>query len=322
MAAVILLSMLVFVTPFAAAAASGSTTDLPTAAAPKWDPALLSSESLYNGTAVRLRYTDGITIVASTGAKVIFKESGTTVAADGRHVHKRAVELVDPHIFRRSSSTIATATAAYKAAGRSVYNDALAAGFSAAQARQQSTADAVPADEPPIFASGCIHSEDTQPDPDFSWDGCYKWYDAYAESADGTTWYVAGSGTAHGWGTGVFGGGKELDKGYSQIKWIGTGAEIVDASPDANRSGNSNCGNFTIGLDAYITLAYSTPLCDDGWNVTWNGAVHKVEWHGASAGGDSDSRSASGASTVGMPVTTDTVKGDYEIGWTYSCFFC
>src|SRR5439155_21912443 len=133
-----------------------------------------------------------------------------------------------------------TATA-YSAAGRSVYTDALAAGFSPVEARRQAQPPGLMG-EPPILSSGCVHSEDVQPDPNFEWDGCYKLYDVTAQ--DPSAWYTAGSGTAHGWGTGVLGGGKELNKGYSQISWSADGAEIIEASPSTNQSGN-NCANFT-----------------------------------------------------------------------------
>ena len=270
---------------------------------------------MYGGLAVRLRYEDGVTVVASTGAKVIFSGSGTsTTMSDGRHVYDRAVRVVDPHTLGMSPTG---AAAAYAAAGRSVYNDAIAAGFSPAEAQRQAQPQSALA-EPPIASSGCIYSEDVDPDSDYEWDGCYKLYDETA--SDTTAWYGAGSGTAHGWGTGVL-TGKDLQTGYSQITWSGTGAEIIEASPAASQSGNG-CGSFTIGLDQIIYLAYQVPLCDDGWNVTWNQTVHKVEWHGESAGGESDSRSASGASTVRLPLTTPTVWMSYEIGWSYACFFC
>ena len=50
-----------------------------------WSPALLSTE-LYSGSSVRLRYTEGITVVASAGAKVIFKGPCPTATQDGRRV--------------------------------------------------------------------------------------------------------------------------------------------------------------------------------------------------------------------------------------------
>lgn len=279
-----------------------------------WSPVLLSSEPLYDGSAVRLRYTDGITVVASTGAKVIFEGSGgLTVTADGRRVYDRAVQVVDPHPIGKSLGTVA---AAYSAAGRSVYADALAAGFSPAEARRQERSHGTLA-EPPIASSGCVYSETVQPDPDFEWSGCYKLY--RQQASDPNAWYVAGSGTAHGWGTGVLGGGKELQKGSTQITWSGAGAEIIEASPPSRMSGN-NCDSVTIALSHYIGLSYQVPLCDDGWNVTWNRTVHKVEWHGGSAGGPSDTVSASGASTVRLPNSTPTVYLNYRIGWTYACF--
>lgn len=117
----------------------------------------------------------------------------------------------------------------------------------------------------------------------------------------------------------MLGGGKELQKGYTQITWTGSGAEIIEASPSANQSGNG-CGNFQISLAYIMELAYQVPLCDDGWDVTWDQTLHKVEWHGGSAGGQSDSRSASGASTVRLPWSTPNVQLNYRIGWTYACF--
>ncbi|RQX19117.1 hypothetical protein DDE19_05370 [Micromonospora ureilytica] len=280
-----------------------------------WSPALLSTEPLYSGSAVRLRYTEGITVVASAGAKVIFTGSmSPTTTQDGRRVYDREVQIVDPQGVGQSSAE----AAAYSAAGRSVYADALAAGFSPAEARQEAQPQGVALlDEPPIAASGCVYSETNTPDPEFEWSGCYKLYNV--DDADASAWYGAGSGTAHGWGTGVLGGGKELSKGFTEITWSGSGAEIIEASPSANQNG-INCGQFTVGLSQVVELSYQVPLCNDGWNVTWNQTVHKVEWHGGSAGGSNDSRSASGASTVRLPWSTPTVYMNYRIGWQYACF--
>ncbi|WFE25973.1 hypothetical protein O7623_21775 [Solwaraspora sp. WMMD791] len=282
-----------------------------------WSPILISAEPLYDGSAVRLRYTEGITVVSSAGAKVIFDGPGASITtADGRRVYDRAVQVIDPHGLGRSSTADA---AAYSAAGRSVYADAIAAGFSPTEARRQAHWDdsSIAMNEPPIVSSGCVYSETSYPDPDFEWSGCYKLYDV--DASDLNAWYGAGSGSAHGWGTGVLGGGKELQKGYSQVTWSGSGAEIVEASPSANQSGN-NCASFAIGLSHIISLSYQVPLCDDGWDVTWNQTLHKVEWHGASTGGQNDSRSASGASTVRLPWSTPIVYMNYRIGWTYACF--
>ena len=296
----------------------GSAQAAPATERESWNPTLLSTEPLYDGSAVRMRYTEGITVVASTGAKVIFKESAATATtADGRRVYDRAVQVVDPHTLTRFSAN-ADATA-YSAAGRSVYADALAAGFNPAEARRQAQPQNGALSEPPIASSGCVYSEDVDPDPDYEWSGCYKLYSQ--TSSDANAWYAAGSGTAHGWGTGVLGGGKELQRGYTQIIWTGNGAEIIEASPSARQSGN-NCGSFTISLAHYIGLSYEVPLCNNGWDVTWSRTLHKVDWHGGSAGGPSDSRSASGASTVRLPWTAPNVQLNYEIGWRYACFFC
>lgn len=298
--------------------AVGTVHAAPTASGGDWEPTLVSSEPLYDGSAVRLRYTDGITIVASTGAKVIFKGSGVPITApDGRHTYDRSVRIIDPHVINRTSSAELDA---YRAAGRSVYTDALAAGYSPAEARRQAQPQgAVALEEPPVQSSGCLYSEDTDPDPDYEWSGCYKLY-AQTES-DSSAWYAAGSGTAHGWGTSIL-DHKDLTKGYSQITWSGDGAEIIEASPSANVAGSTNCGSYTIALAYIIELSYSAPLCSDGWDVTWNQALHKVEWHGESVGGESDTRSASGANTVRLPLATSTVQMEYEIGWEYSCYFC
>jgi hypothetical protein len=292
----------------------GAAQAIPAVRGKAWSPTLLSVEPLYDGSVVRLRYTDGITVVAPTAAQVIFKGSGAaTTTADGRRVYDRTVRIVDPHALGRSLAE----AAAYSAAGRSVYADALAAGFSPAEARRQAQPEGLVAmDEPPIASSACVYSETDSPDPDYEWSGCYKLYNVAA--SDPTAWYGMGSGTAHGWGTGVF-GGKELQKGYSQVTWEAAGAEIIEASPPASQPG-SNCANVAVGLSHIFELSYQVPLCNDGWAVTWNPTVHKVEWHGHSAGGDSDNRVASGASTVRLPLTSPEVWMNYEIGWTYACF--
>ncbi|WP_127507443.1 hypothetical protein [Actinoplanes solisilvae] len=295
---------------------SGSGLAAPAAGSNTWQPALISTEPLYDGSAVRMRYTEGITVVAGAGAKVYFTSSDSgRMTSDGRRVHNRSVQVSEPQGVSRGGA----AAAKYADTGRSVYSDAVAAGFSPAKARQQArTQDGALLAEPPIAASGCVYSETNYPDSDFEWSGCYRLYNV--DDADANAWYGAGSGTAHGWGTGVLGGGKELQKGYSEVSWSGSGAEIIEASPAANTTSSSNCGTFTVGLSQIVELSYQTPLCKDGWWVTWNPTVHKVEWHGASAGGSNDSRSASGASTVRLPWSTPTVYMNYRIGWTYACF--
>ncbi|MEV6299838.1 hypothetical protein AB0M02_10585 [Actinoplanes sp. NPDC051861] len=282
------------------------------AAGENWQPALVSTESLYDGSAVRMRFTDGITVVAAVGAKVSFTSSASgEKTSDGQRTYNRSVQVSEPRGSSRDGSTAAK----YAAAGRSVYSDALAAGFSPARAGVEGKALLA---EPPIAASGCVYSETSYPDPKFEWSGCYKLYNV--DDADANAWYGAGSATARGWGTGVLGGGKELQRGYSEISWSGSGVQIIEASPSANATSGTNCGQFTIGLSYVVELNYQTPLCKDGWWVTYNPTVHKVEWHGASAGGSNDNRSASGASTVRLPWSTPTVYMNYRIGWTYACF--
>lgn len=155
------------------------------------------------------------------------------------------------------------------------------------QPNKQAQPGTTAVDEPPIAASGCIYSEPNSPDPDYEWSGCFKLYNV--DASDQNAWYGAGFGTAHGWGTGIVGGGKELQKGSSQISWSGE-------------------------------LTYQVPLCNDGWNVTWDRTAHEVEWHGGVAGGPNDSVSAAGASTVRLPWSTPTVYMSYRIGWGYICF--
>ncbi|MEV8508668.1 hypothetical protein AB0368_28105 [Actinoplanes sp. NPDC051475] len=294
---------------------SGPTLAQPGGGKDTWQPALLSIEPLYGGSAQKMHYTEGITVVAPTGATVVFTGSGAVATLpDGRRVYDRSVQILDPHALSRASSAKQAAT--YQAAGRSVYKDAIAAGFSPEQARRQAQPQGT-LDEPPIASSGCAYSEDVQPDPKFEWSGCYK---LYAETAsDPRAWYAAGSGTGHGWGTGVLGGGKELQKGYTQISWSGASAEIIEASPAANLPGN-DCHNVGINLAYIIEVSYQAPLCDDGWSVTWDRTLHKVEWHGSSTRGSSDQRSASGASTVKLPFSTPSVTLNYRIGWTYACY--
>lgn len=228
-----------------------------------WSPALLSTEPLHGGSVLRLRYTDGITVVAPKGAQVVFEGSGASkTLAGGRQVYDRAVRVVDPNVVNAAS--LAHAAADYAARGRSIYDDALAAGYSAAQARQLAEPQGAVADEPPVASTGCVRSEDQYPDPDYEWSGCYKLY--AVTDADEAAWYAAGSGTAHGWGTGVL-GGKTLVKGASQISWTGSGAEIIEASP-AGSVASSNCRTAGINLAYIIEVSYSTQLCADGWNVT------------------------------------------------------
>ncbi|MDW5328551.1 hypothetical protein [Plantactinospora sp. KLBMP9567] len=255
--------------------------------------------------------------MASAGAKVVF--SGSVEQAPDRtgeqRTVKRSVRVIDPLGSRRPAPD---AVQKYRAAGRSVYAEALAAGYSPAAARRMTQQGGATLDaEPPIYASGCVYSEEVQPDPEFEWSGCYKLYDVQAQDAD--AWYVAGSGTARGWGTNALSGGKELNAGYSEIFWNAFEGEIIEAAPSANRDGD-NCRQFTISLARIIELSYQVPLCDDRWAVTWDQWHHRVQWEGASIGGSSDLRSASGASTLRVPSYVDTIGMEYQVGWAYRCF--
>lgn len=290
-----------------------------------WNPRLLSTEHLYDGSAVRLRYTDKtsvITVVAPAGAQVTFEGSETpTIMADGRRSYDRAVSVTK----RRTLNRFPTA-AVYSAAGRSVYADALAAGMSPSEAQRYATPEGVAAtDNPPITDSWCAYSEDAEPDPKFEWSGCGLYYEL---QFSGDTIYAAHSGTAHGWGTGVLGGGKELQKGYistTHTDWnpSSTAFDIIEASPSSSMPGPSPCSSFNVGLSQYVEVGFSVPLCSDGWNVTWNRAFYKVEWHGASTGGESDSRSAAGAHTLRVaPINGSSWSTSFSIGWTYACLGC
>ncbi|GLI03355.1 hypothetical protein [Phytohabitans aurantiacus] len=291
-----------------------------------WNPKLVSTESLYDGSAVRLRYTDGstvFTIIAAPGDEVTFIGSqAPTIMADGRRSYDRAVSIQERSTSSKSS---ATAAAAYAAAGRSPYTDALAAGMSPTQARQYAPPQGAAAlDTPPISSTRCLYSETSEPDSDFEWSGCRIAY--YSQIDETNNWrYSPYSVTAHGWGTGALGGGKELQKGSFQHSYTLASSlgpfEIIEASPSANATGSSPCGNFTVGLAYYVELSYNVPLCSDGWNVTWNQTLYKVEWYGASAGGESDSRSAAGAHTLKTHISAEFMK-TFTLSWTYACFLC
>ncbi|MEV0217770.1 hypothetical protein [Micromonospora sp. NPDC050695] len=290
-----------------------------------WSPRQISTERLYDGSALRHRYADGnsvITVVAPADAQVAFSGSmRSTTMADGRRSYDRAISVTK----RRTLNRLHTATA-YGAAGRSVYSDALAAGMSQSRAQLYATSQGKAAlDTPPITDSWCAYSEDVEPDPKFEWSGCGLYYEVQFA---GDTAYAAHSGTAHGWGTGVLGGGKELQKGYistEHTNWNPSPAafDIVEASPSSSTNGPSTCTNFNIGLSQFVELGFSVPLCSDGWDVTWNRTFHKVEWHGDSTGGSSDSRSAGGAHTLrSAPIDGSSWSTSFRIGWTYACFGC
>jgi hypothetical protein len=290
-----------------------------------WNPALISSEALFGGSAVRLRFHDGVTVVAQPGTRVVFGSRTTLVGQKGggkpMKIVNRSVRLLTP---RRGAPTAADAQR-YAASGRSVYADAVAAGFSPAAAlriSQQNDAAAV-GDEPPVIDSGCVYSEDAQPDPDFEWSGCYKGYEVHDE--DPNNFYPTYSSKASGWGTGVLGGGKELDGGGTDLFFYDTegqplDGEIVDWSPDASLPGQ-NCAQVNITLGYHdIGIEYAVPLCNDGWDVTRERTWHLNEWHGASAGGPGDTRAAANAVVFRTPLDGRWPAFGYGINWGYTCF--
>ncbi|MFY1654940.1 hypothetical protein ACN27J_29170 [Solwaraspora sp. WMMB762] len=281
-----------------------------------WNPALISSEMIYDGSVVRQRFEDGITVVAPAGSRVIFKgqvptgEAGVTGEA---RVINQEVRVILPE---SGEPTMADAQK-YAEAGRSVYADAVAAGFSAAEAQQISNKlRARMLENPPIWSSGCVYSDDVDPDPDYNWDGCFSRY--VTEDSDPNNFYSTESTLASGWGTGVLGGGKELSSGYTRSFYNLFEGELVEWSPPGSLTGN-NCNTFTISLTQIVGLEFGVPLCDDRWAVTKNQWSHTSDWQGGSAGGSSDTRYAANATTLRVPNGLSGVYV-YQIGWSYRCF--
>lgn len=285
----------------------------------KWRPALISSESLYDGSVIRRRYEDGVTVVASAGAKVIFSRHDKPFGDEGsakttkKRMFTRSVSVVLPN----SRPDLQDAQT-YKNAGRSVRAEAAAAGFSPAQARQMENQapSRAASDNPPIWDSGCLYIDD---DPDYQWSGCYIRY--VTEDADPDAYYSTESAKAFGWGTGVLGGGKELVRGASQHIYTNPDSEMIDADPSSGTDDSSACRSVSLGVSSVVEASISVPLCPDRWVVIRDTYLHHAEWQGGSAGGSSDTVS------VGHVVQVRNPEGTfgfyvYSIGATVVCFFC
>ncbi|GAB7049527.1 hypothetical protein [Catenuloplanes indicus] len=282
----------------------------------RWTSAILeSSESIFGGSAVRLRYSNGVTAITQPGTRVTFGES-PSLAEDGKGAAidrwaELAMQMAEP---------ADDAAQKYRESGRSIFADALAAGFPVAEARREQErldVEAKALDNPDIINSECLYAEDHLPDDRYEWWGCRAMY--ATPDQDPNNWYSANSSLAHGWGTGVLGGGAELQRGYTQFQFTvdNNNGDLIEFTPQSSINGQ-NCNVITLGLSYVVEVNVSTQLCDNGWTVTANQLFHKTEWYGASTGGPSDSRHAANAVTL-RAANASSSSLAWRIGWRIVC---
>lgn len=176
---------------------------------------------------------------------------------------------------------------AYAAQGRSVLDDARAAGVSSglvrklcAKAMQDGPLKLVATSGDGVVTNSiCVHD-----DKDYvEWDACVV---RYHVQNDGDPDYSYGVDDTQAWGhetetwawLGLKRGGVKNAYAYD---WV----DILKASPSSDRSDLDSCvsASFSVGIKGFSVSA-SGDICPDKWDVTRpdnNGATyHKVEWQG------------------------------------------
>lgn len=243
-------------------------------------PTVALSESLGDGR-ILTRFTNGVTVVATQGTRVVFE----TVPSSGRE-GGLAVGLIPPDYDEAGA---ARAARAYRAAGRSPEKDERALGYSRADAKAEAKANRQApksskrtnrTSEPKgastsrpgeIYDTGCA-----KVDGSVFWKGCYRRY--YTADNDPNSWYAADESQASGHGKGWW----YLRTGRTDHRYS-RAAQVVQWEP-ANDVPAGRCEQRSFSLGAYgVSMSRTTSVCperisintnsDNRFFAQWNGAV-------------------------------------------------
>jgi hypothetical protein len=217
-----------------------------------------------------------VTVVGGAGVTV-----SKRVAEDG--THEIAVTMGD------DSDTAALARA-YQAAGRSVLDDARAAGVSRGMIRhlcEKALANGqlklvATSGSGTVFNSSCVHDSVGY----VEWDGCVTRYRA-TNDGDPNWNYGIDDAQAHGHETN-WEPWLDLHAGGVKNSYSTSRVDITKAAPGSDLPDVNQCYNQTFGASAGgFGLTSGGTICPDRWNITWPGLTsgteyHKVQWEGES----------------------------------------
>jgi hypothetical protein len=278
-------------------------------------PRLISEEALHDGTAVRLTYDNGVVVVAGAGSRVEFTRQLTTDNA-GKTVVTGEVAIIPPPVS--SAKEMEERAAAYRAAGRSPFADALAAGYPLEAAAQlPGGPNAIPPKEgdAPIvpmvgelYDSGCVG--DTAGSR-IRWDGCFRRY--RTSDADPNASYRADASGASGEGSFW----NSLLMGRTEHRY-GSGKQIVQNKPTADRS-DTDCTTLTLSGTYYgVSLSVPFQACFGFYDMIWATTRFSNEWRDSYG---SEGTTVSVAAETWARVPNGQSDGfSYHIAWRYDGF--
>lgn len=265
--------------------------------ASNWQPELIKRESLFGGASVRLTYDEGIVVVAGAGTRVKFTQQ-TTTGKGKNAIVQRSIGLIPPDVT--SQEQMVTRAAVYKASGRSSYNDAIAAGYSAEQAGKLiGNSDAGVQGVGDIWDSGCVGDSAGSR---IRWDGYYRRY--VTADSDPSAYYSAEESNASGEGSFWY----YLTKGKTEHRYR-SGNQIVQWQPGSDRS-VGKCVDTSIGMSAYgVSLSMSGAICPSRWNIHWARNLFYNQWE--------DSWGSAGNTVEALAQTFAKVPNGYSTGFEY-----
>lgn len=233
------------------------------------NPEPIFSEDLGDGR-VLARFTEGVTVVATAGSQILFETVPLSEGTGGLSVGIRPPDYND--------SQVGTATARYRAAGRSPEKDVQALGLSQSQAKAQAVEarartihgmDANDGKAGDIYDTGCA-----QIDKSVFWRGCFRRY--RSQDNDPQAWYTAdeSQGTGHGKGGWYLRTGR-TDHRYGQ-------AEVVQWAPSTDVP-TGKCHEMSFSLGAYgVSMSRTTTVCPQKISINVNDAKRFfAQWNGA-----------------------------------------
>lgn len=244
-------------------------------------PMVVFSEPLGDGR-VLTRFTNGVTVVATHGTRVVFE----TVPGSHRE-GGTAVGLIPPDY---DEADAARAAREYRAWGRSLEKDEGALGYSRADAKAEAKANrrvtSRSSDMRPKAASHSSAGSDAgagevydtgcaEIDSSVFWKGCYRRY--RTADNDAKWWYTADESQGTGHGKGVW----YLRTGRTDHRY--RSAEVVQWEPTSDVPAGK-CDQVSFSLGAYgVEMSRTTTVCPERISINvndpgrffaqWNGAV-------------------------------------------------
>lgn len=271
---------------------------------------------LAKGQAVARSKSGGAVAAGDAGLTVTETATPTTAAGDAPGSGEVSVELGDV-------SDMAAQANAYRAAGRTVLDDARAAGLSKkfirglcqkqiarASSAQTSSASALTAAGGGVYASACAKDTSSQ----VRWEGCAERHSV--PDSDATYNYGIDDAQASGEETSVY---AALVVGGVRNEYNSSYVDITKASPNADISDVDRCFNSSFGISmAGVGVNAGGTVCPARWDITKTSIsavpeYHRTEWKGMAY----DQREAIAISGIRVRAGKSTGYS-FHVNWKYS----